>query len=181
MRTVQWSAGGCRVLFGRPLTRRHNRGARRPREPGLAFSFRGNAASVVGLDGRQAGMSAGVLAAAWLCRRAARDGWHLVHGSCLVVDGGGVLCLGGKASGKSTLAMLAAQVLGASVVANDRVLVRAAAGVVEAMAVPRASAWSGAGLARGSRGGGARRPAGTPERARAAPARSCPWPDRAPR
>jgi hypothetical protein len=82
-------------------------------------------------------MSAGVLAAAWLCRRAARDGWHLVHGSCLVVDGGGVLCLGGKASGKSTLAMLAAQVLGASVVANDRVLVRAAAGVVEAMAVPR--------------------------------------------
>lgn len=103
----------------------------------LAFVFDDVGVRVVGPSTHQVAMSTGVVAAAWLQERARRAGWLLVHGSCFVLDGVGVLCLGDKGSGKSALAMVAGSVLGAEIVANDRCLVRVESGAVCARALPQ--------------------------------------------
>ena len=106
----------------------------------LVFVFVDDGVGVVGPTTSQVAMSTGVLAAAWLQQQAWRAGWHLVHGSCFVLDGAGVLCLGDKGSGKSALAIAAGRSLGADVIANDRCLLSVDSGVVRVCALPQAVA-----------------------------------------
>lgn len=107
---------------------------------GLRIVLDAHAAAVDGDNARQVGLTAGVLAAAWTIQRARAAGWHLVHASAFRLDGVGVLCLGAKASGKSTVAMTAAHRLGAALLCNDHCLVHAGGDAVIARAVPQPAA-----------------------------------------
>lgn len=105
---------------------------------GISIVIGDDSIEVFGAQDSQVGMSVGVLAAEWIAERARAEGWHLVHGSCFVLDGNSYLCVGPKGSGKSTLALVAAAHLGAQLVGNDRCLVRVTGDSTEALSLPQA-------------------------------------------
>jgi hypothetical protein len=81
-----------------------------------------------------------------LAAQVASDGWCRMHAAAVAVDGRGILVVGGPGSGKSsTVVQMLAR--GASYIANDRLLVRAAPdGNVMVRGLPIAVRWSAAQL-----------------------------------
>lgn len=128
-------------LLGRPAFGSANEDGRITYEMpsrGVAIVVGDGSIEVSGATDSQVGMSIGVLAAEWIAERARSDGWHLVHGSCFVLDGNSYLCVGPKGSGKSTLALVSAAHLGAQLIGNDRCLVRTVGDSTEVLALPQA-------------------------------------------
>lgn len=110
-------------------------------DDGTAYVVRGQVIQVAGAD-----LNAVVSACIRLVREAlrgllAKDGWVLLHASCVVDDGGrGYLAFGGKGAGKTSVALQLARARGWAVLANDRVFAKVEEGRVRLLPWPAAAA-----------------------------------------
>jgi hypothetical protein len=100
----------------------------------------GGALHIIGRDSETLATATARLAREMIRGRLIRDGWSLLHASAISRDGRVILALGGKGSGKTTLALTLTQAGEWELLANDRVFVRVDNGRVRVLPWPSAAA-----------------------------------------
>ncbi|MEU9190329.1 hypothetical protein AB0D14_38585 [Streptomyces sp. NPDC048484] len=127
----------------RTLVARHEDGAIYAAQPPQRLAYHYEPATgrlvIVGARAQQVAVAASRLARELVRGQLLRAGFHILHSSCVVLDGKAVLAFGPKGAGKTTTALLLARE-GYELLANDRVFVRPEPGGLRILPWPSAAA-----------------------------------------
>lgn len=91
---------------------------------------------IVGRDPEQTKLEASRFLRNRLTDRLERDGWTVLHASCVVTERGAALILGYKGAGKTTSSLTIASAWGGALLANDRCLVKVVDGRMQVLPWP---------------------------------------------
>ncbi|WP_329539198.1 hypothetical protein [Streptomyces sp. NBC_01358] len=127
----------------RTLVARHEDGAVYATQPAERLAYHYDPATsrlvIAGAHAQSVAVAASRLARELIRGQLLRAGFHILHASCVVRNGGSLLTFGPKGAGKTTTALLLARE-GFELLANDRVFIRPEGGGLRILPWPSAAA-----------------------------------------